>query len=211
MRILIADDHGILREGLKLQIEQQGWEVVGEATNEREAILLNRELKPDIIILDISMPEINGVEAAEKILDESDTKIIVLSMYSQKDFIVKMLHLGVQGYVLKTYFFDEILHAIESVSVGKKYLSPQVTEVVIDNVMHPSEEIIDHAHMSDRDMKIIKMLAENKTVKQIAIELNVSSKTIDARRRKIIEDLGFEGMGDLIKYAIRMGLTAIEN
>lgn len=214
MNILIADDHGVVREGLRRMIsEQPDMEVVGEAENGQMAVKLAKELIPDVILMDISMPDINGIEATRLILKENPAiKIIVLSMHSEKRFVIEMLQAGALGYVLKSYLFDEVLRAIDVVRSNGYYLSPQITGVVVedytDKEVLPGKSLV--SGLTARERKIIQLVAEGLTTKQIALRLKISPKTADANRRHAMKKLSIDNVAKLTKYAIREGLTAAE-
>jgi two-component system response regulator NreC len=214
MNILIADDHGVVREGLKRMIsEQPDMEVVGEAENGQVTVKLARELIPDVILMDISMPNLNGIEAARFILKENPAiKIIALSMHSEKRFVIEMLRAGALGYVLKSYLFDEVLRAIEVVRRNDYYLSPKITDVIVED--YTSEEALPDKSLASgltaREREIIRLVAEGLTTKQIALRLKISPKTADASRRRAMKKLDIDNVAKLTKYAIREGLTAAE-
>jgi len=214
MRILIADDHGIMREGLRSLIEKQDdMEVVGEAEDGQMVVELARELSPDVIIVDITMPNLNGVDAARQILKENeDAKIIALSMHSNRLFVTKMLQTGVLGYVLKSYLFDELVKAIYAVSSKKYYLSPQITDFLVEDCIDKVPEACESGseRLTDRDRHMLQLLSEGQSSKQIAIRLGISPKTADAKRRQIMDKLGIYSVAELTKYAVREGLTSLE-
>lgn len=214
MRILIVDDHGIVREGLKSLIEQQTeMEVVGEAENGEIAVQLTRELSPDIVIMDVSMPNLNGVEATRYILQEKpDAKIIILSMHINRHIVKKSLEAGASGYVLKSNLFDELLNALEAVKTHGFYLSPRITGVVVENyrTQQTAGTIQEPSKLTARERQILQLVAEGKTIKEIARILHVSPKTADANRRQIMNKLEISNTAELIKYALREGLTSLE-
>jgi DNA-binding NarL/FixJ family response regulator len=214
MRILIADDHGIMREGLRALIEKQpDMEVVGEAKDGQMVVELARELSPDVIIVDITMPNLNGVDAARQILEENvDARIIALSMHSNKLFVTKMLQTGVLGYVLKSYLFDELVKAIYSVAANKYYLSPQITDVLVEDCIGQVPTACESAseRLTEREIQMLQLLSEGQSSKQIALNLRISPKTVDAKRRRIMDKLGIYSVAELTKYAVREGLTSLE-
>jgi len=214
MRILIADDHGVVREGMKVLIENQpDMEVVGEAEDGLMVTQLAKELSPYVIIMDISMPNLNGVEATRLILTENpDIRVIALSVHLDKHFVTQMLKAGASGYVLKSCLFDEVLRALRTVNRRERYLSPKITDVVLDDYIHYMATYNKSAddQLTARERQIVQMLAEGKSTKQIASRLHISPKTSDANRRQIMNKLGISSLAELTKYAIRKGLTSTE-
>lgn len=214
MRILIADDHGIVRQGLKSLIDKQPeMEVIAEAEDGRVALEMTKELSPDIVIMDISMPELNGTEAIRLInRDCRDVKTIALSMHADKQIVREVLEAGASAYVLKSYLFDELIRALETVAQGRLYLSPQITNVVIDDYVRKSDKTkpAEIPKLTSRERQIIQLVAEGKTIKQIARVLHISPKTADANRRQIMNKLNMSSVAELTKYAIREGLTSLD-
>jgi DNA-binding NarL/FixJ family response regulator len=213
IRILLADDHGIIRQGLRSLLEKEpDMQVVGEAEDGRRAIELVNECSPDIVIMDITMPNLNGVEATRHITGESSkSKVIALSIHSNRRFVADMLKAGASGYILKECLSDELVQAIRTVSTGGRYLSPRITDVVIDDYVKrlsttPESRI---ATLTARERQVLQLLAEGKSTKQIALDLHVSSKTIEANRRRIMEKLDIHSIAELTKYAVREGLTSL--
>jgi two-component system response regulator NreC len=214
MRILIADDHGIVREGLRSMIEKEpDMEVVGEAEDGMETVELAKQLSPDVIVMDISMPNLNGIEATRLILSENPKiKIIVLSIHVEKHIVKEILSAGAAGYVLKTYLFEELSRALRSVMVNGYYLSPKVTSIVVGEYLDDSAKIHtgDKVKLTDREREVLQLIAEGKTSKQIALILHVSPKTIETHRRKLLDKIEVSGVAELTKYAIREGITSVE-
>ncbi|MCX5705838.1 MAG: response regulator transcription factor [Candidatus Omnitrophica bacterium] len=215
IKILIVDDHGILRAGVKLIIDQtDDMKIVGQACNGHEGIELARKLKPDVVLMDISMPGLNGIEATKEIVSENpDIKILALSAYCNRRFIKDMLKAGVSGYALKDTMADELIYAIKSVHAGQRYLSEKVTKLVVDDYTQggssdSAEKLLDK--LTNRERGLLQLIAENKTTKETAKLLHVSVKTIEARRLNIIKKLGVSGTAELTKIAIREGLTSID-
>jgi DNA-binding NarL/FixJ family response regulator len=216
IRVLIADDHKIMLAGLRSLLEKQtDIEVVGEADNGRKAVQMAQEKKPDVIVMDVSMPDLNGIEATKQIIESlPETRVIALSMHSDKRFVMGMLRAGASGYLLKDCASQELANAIDQVAGGKKYLSSEITGVVIDDFLlggGSSEEVATAAsQLSPREREVLQLIAEGWSTKQIASHLYVSIKTIETHRRQIMKKLDLHSIADLTKYAIREGLTSIE-
>ena len=214
MRILIADDHGIVREGLKSLIEQQpDMEVIGEAKDGNTAVQLTKELSPDVVIMDVSMPNLNGVEATKYIIQHKpDVKVILLSMHTDSHIVKESLKAGASGYVLKSYLFDELLNALKAVQANGYYLSPRITGVIVESYRAEQQvdALLESQKLSARERQILQIIAEGRTIKEIAQILHISSKTADANRRRIMNKLNIFNTADLTKYAIREGLTSLE-
>jgi len=214
INIVLADDHKVLRHGLSQAIKsEQDMEITGQAENGYEAIKLAQELVPDIVIMDIAMPELNGIEATRQILKtHPQVKIIALSMHSNKKFIHEMFKAGARGYLLKDCEYSELINAIRIVMSNKTYLSPSITGVVIENYMMQGapENQNAFAILSDREREVLQLIAEGKTTKQVARMLHVSPKTVEGHRTRIMHKLDIDNIANLTKYAIREGLTSAE-
>jgi two-component system response regulator NreC len=215
IRIVLADDHGITRQGLHSLLENEpDFEVIGEAEDGREAIDLVRKLQPDILLTDISMPNLNGIDATRQVVHEfPETKIIALSIHSNKAFITDMLRAGASGYVLKECLFEEVIEAVTTVMAGGKYLSKKVAGVVVTEYIKnlSSEPQSPLESLTTREREVLQLVAEGNTTKQIALALHVSVKAIEAHRHKIMSKLGARSIADLVKIAISGGLTSIES
>ncbi|TET34466.1 MAG: response regulator transcription factor [Planctomycetota bacterium] len=213
-RVLLADDHTIVRAGLRNLLERQsGVEVVGEAGNGREAVKLSRELSPDIIVMDISMPELNGIEATRQIMSATPSaKVLVLSVHSDKRFVANALAAGASGYLLKNCAIDELMLAIQTVCEDQTYLSIKIADVLVKDYVKQLTGADSGARpvLSPRECEVLQLLAEGKTTKQIAASLHLSPKTVESHRRQIMEKLGIHSIAELTKYAIRAGLTSLE-
>jgi len=213
-RILLADDHKITRQGLRSLLEkQQDMEVVAEAENGREAVRLAGEMAPDVIIMDVTMPDLNGIEATKQILSLSpDIKIIALSMHSDSTFVTEMLKSGAAGYLLKDCAFEELTRAIRTVIDDKTYLSPSISGVVVEDYLQRLSKADFAAPdiLSDREREVLQLMAEGNSTKQIALKLHISVKTVETHRRQIMSKLDIHTVAELTKYAIKKGLTSLE-
>ena len=210
VQILLVDDHRIIREGLRSLVEtHQGMAVVGEAQNGRDAIGLAEKLRPHIVVMDVSMPELNGMEATRQIVSKvPGVKVIALSMHSERQFVSKMLEAGASGYLLKECAFEDIAEAIRHVMAGGIYLNPKIAGVVVGEYverLHKKNASADR--LSPREREVLQLIAEGRRTKQIASGLQVSVKTIETHRRNIMEKLGIHTVAGLTKYAIREGIT----
>ena len=213
-RIVIADDHQIVRQGLQSLIKNENdLEVVGVADNGRRALQMARRLKPDVVIMDIAMPELNGIDAARQIVNEvPGVKIIALSMHSDRHFVEEMLRAGVMGYLLKESAFEELIKAVRVVCAGKKYLSPDVTEIVLRDFLAPpgGKGAETERGLTLREREVLQLIAEGRATKEIAERLHISVKTIETHRRNIMDKLNLHTVAELTKYAVRHGITSIE-
>ncbi len=214
LRILLADDHKIIREGIRhLIAKERDMEVVGEAENGRSAVELAKKLAPDIILMDISMPVMNGIEATRAILAKNaKAKVICLSMYGDKRFLSEMFSGGACGYLMKDCKFEEIAAAIRAVTSGQVYLAPRIAGgMVKDYLLQASrEETRLLSSLTPREREVLQLIAEGKTTKQIAVLCKVSIKTIETHRIRIMKKLEIYNLPQLTKYAIREGITSLE-
>ena len=214
IRILIADDHQIVRQGLRMLLAvESDMEVVAEADNGRKALRLAQELYPDVIIMDISMPDLNGIEATRQLLGHSPTtKVIALSMHSDSLFVMNMIRAGASGYLLKDCAMEELVKAIRTVVGNKTYLSPGVSDIVIRDFVSGWQTTATSAFnvLSTREREVLQLMAEGKSTNQIADNLCVSVKTVEAHRKQVMNKLGIHSVAELTKYAIRQGLTSLE-
>lgn len=213
-RIVLADDHKIIRDGLKALLEKEREiEIVAEAENGRQALQLVRKLAPDVVIMDISMPDLNGIDATRQITAEQPTvKVIALSMHSQRQFVDGMLRAGVSAYLLKDTAFEELVKAVRIVLSGKKYLSPDVTDIVFQDYQQPAapDGAIPAVELTLREREVLQLIAEGIATKSIASRLNISVKTVETHRKHIMEKLDLHTVAELTKYAIREGITSLE-
>ena len=214
-RIIIADDHQIVREGLRTLLEQEpDMEVVGEADNGRTALTLVREIVPDVIVMDVKMPDLNGIEATFQILSEfPQIKIIALSMYTDRRFILNMLRAGALGYLLKECAFEELVKAIRLAMTNRTYLSPGISDVVIKDYFTETPDASRSVFgvLTAREREVLQLLSEGKRTSRIAELLHISVKTVETHRQQIMHKLKMRSVAELTKYAIREGLTSVEH
>lgn len=205
-RILLADDHLIVRQGLRSILEKELYTVVGEAGDGREAIRLAQELSPDIAVLDLSMPLLNGLDAAREIVKVSpQTKVILLTMHTEDPYVMDALRAGIRGYVLKTQAAQDLVQAIREVSRGSMYLSPGISRALVEAYLAKSELPPDP--LTPREREVLQLVAEGKTTKEAAAVLGVSVKTAESHRTRIMEKLDIHETASLVRYAIRRGLV----
>jgi DNA-binding NarL/FixJ family response regulator len=214
IKVLLVDDHAIIREGLRSLIEKQpGLEVIADTDDGRKALDLVQKLLPNIVIMDITMPGLNGIEATRQITAEfPEVKVIALSIHSKRRFVADMLSAGATGYILKECLFDELVQAIKAVAAGGRYLSPRITDVVVSDYVKRLSATTESPFeaLKTREREVLQLVAEGKSTKQISLELHVSTKTIEANRRQIMEKLNIHSVAELTKYAVREGLTTLE-
>ncbi len=215
IRIVIVDDHKIVRDGLcALLARQDDMEVIAEASEGREAVRLVKELSPDVVIMDITMPDLNGIEAMRQIGNHVPaTRVLALSMHSDRRFVLEALRAGASGYLLKDCAFEELNYAINAVVKNQKYLSPGITNVVIeDYVCHQAVPVTaTEPGLTPREREVLQLLAEGKDAKEIATCLQVSAKTVETHRTRLMNKLNMHSIAGLTKYAIREGLSALES
>ena len=205
-QILLADDHLVIREGLKALLERGGLKVVGEASDGREAVRMATQLKPDVAVLDISMPGLNGLDACRELLNSSPkTRSIVLTMHKEEQYVTDALRAGAKGYVLKTQAGTELLQAINEVCRGGVYLSPGVSRTVVDAYLTKSELPPDP--LTARERQVLQLIGEGKTTKEVAVVLGVSTKTAETHRTRLMQKLDIHETAGLVRYAIRRGLV----
>jgi two-component system response regulator NreC len=205
VRVLLADDHQIVRQGLRALLEREGFTVVGEAADGREAVRLAQDLHPDVVVLDLAMPSLNGVDAAREILQASPrTKAILLTMHTEDQYVLPALRAGISGYVLKTKAAADLIQAISEVSRGMTYLSPGVSGVVVQAYLAKTDLPPDP--LSSREREVLQLIAEGRTTKEVAALLGVSVSTAESHRSRIMEKLDIHETASLVRYAIRKGL-----
>ncbi|MFA5973698.1 MAG: response regulator transcription factor [Lentimicrobiaceae bacterium] len=214
IKVLLAEDHTILRKGLCSLLENEyGIEVVGEAENGREAIEKTELLHPDVLVLDISMPLLNGIEVTRQLKKKfPDLKILILTMHATDEFVFEVLNAGAKGYVIKKAAPDELVSAIHAVSVGQSYFSPEISKMLLDRVtetgpMH--DESIIYKILTEREREILQLVAEGHSSREISEMLFISIKTVENHRANIMEKLGLHNLAELIKYAINKGIIQL--
>jgi two-component system response regulator NreC len=214
IKILVADNHRVVREAVcSLLRNEFGMDIVGEAEDGRTAIQLARELKPDVVVIEVSLPNLNGIEATRQIINElPQTKVISLSARSDRRSVREMLKAGASGYVPKRCAFEELVCAIQNVVLNRTYLSSHISGMVVEEYLHRSEEQYEesaYSLLTDREREVLQLIAEGKSTKVIARELFVSPKTIEWHRRQLMKKLGVDSVAELVKYAISEGLTSV--
>ncbi len=213
VRILIVDDHRMFREGLKALLERDPTKkVIGEADNGRTALTLIDELQPDLVVMDVGMPQLNGIDATRLIRSKSrQVKVIALSVHSDRRFIAGMLQAGASGYLLKDCAFEELSSALDTVISGKTYVSPQIAGTIVDDYVEHlgATKKMEKLALSQQERCVLQLLTEGKSTKEIARNLHVSVKTIETHRKHIMDKLNLYSVADLTKYAIREGVTSL--
>ena len=215
IKVLIADDHQIVRQGLRTLLEREpDLKVVAQSEDGRSTVRLARELAPEVIIMDVAMPDLNGIEATRQIVTERpQVKVIALSMYADRRFVVNMLKAGASGYLLKDCAYEELVRAIRVVLAHKTYLSPGVTDIVVRDYVQggPTDQGASvFSLLSPREREVLQLMSEGKSTNKIADSLHVSVKTIETHRQQVMHKLNIHNVAGLTKYAIREGLTSVE-
>jgi len=213
IRILLADDHAILRRGLRALLDRESdMEVLGEAADGRDTVRAVEQLRPDVVVLDITMPNLNGIEAARQIQAKgSATAIIILSMHSDEGYVLRALRAGARGYLLKDAVEGELIQAIRVVAGGKAYFSPEVSKLLVeDYVMGMRERGLEDRYdlLTPREREILQVLAEGRSSKDIAKLLDLSSYTVDTHKANLMQKLSLHSMAELILYAVRRGIIS---
>lgn len=212
-RIFLVDDHKLMREGLlKLLEKESAMEVIGEADNGRVAIQLVKKLLPDVVIMDVAMPDLNGIEATRQIVSKiPGVRIIALSMHSNRQYVIEMFKAGASGYLLKECAFEELIRAVRNVILGRTYLCPRVSNIIVEDYGQRFLTTDSSAYtlLTPRQREVISLLAEGKSTKQIAFHLGVSIKTVETHRQQIMDRLDIHNLAGLIKYALHEGLTSL--
>ncbi|MEX2299751.1 MAG: response regulator transcription factor [Bryobacterales bacterium] len=206
IRILLADDHAVVRQGFgRILAAQSDLEVIGEVGNGREAVDLAEQLKPDVVVMDVSMPELNGIEATRRLMKAAPrTRVLALSMHKDSVYVREILRAGAQGFLLKDANDLDLLAAVRAVGQGQGYISPSVSEAVLSDYRKHVTDPIDL--LTSREREVLQLIAEGKTNKEIAAALNLSVYTVDAHRGRIMEKLNLHSTGEIVRFAMRNGL-----
>lgn len=216
LRIVVADDHELVRRGIRelLQI-QRGWKVVGEAAGGREAVEKVKKLKPDVAILDITMPDMDGLEATRQIRDVAETRVLILTMHESDQMVRRVLEAGARGYVLKSDMAIHLVQAVKDLAHGKISLTPKVSEIVLEGFLKVGVRAKpigqSQPQPTPREAEIIRLLAEGKANKEIAMKLGIAVRTVETHRGRIMMKMGFHSLSDLIHYAIHDKMIAVES
>ena len=216
IRILIAEDHLMVRAGIRALLEKAGdINILGEASNGHEAVEMTQQLKPDVLIMDIMMPRMNGIQAAENIRElKLSTHILLLSMYADAGFVHQALHCGVKGYVLKSSVSDELLWAVRAVANGQTFLSSPISEIVVESAIHPhvsGTESDPLSNLSPREKEILQLIAEEHTSGEIAKMLFISEKTVEKHRARLMEKLSVRNLAGLVRLAVKYHLVDLDS
>ncbi len=217
IRILLADDHALVRAGIRALVQRvPGLEVVGEASNGREAFRLVKDCEPDVVLMDVSMPELNGLDAIPRILKyNSNVAVIILSMHANREYVMRALQAGAAGYVLKNAAVDELEAAIRAVARGVKYLTPAISDQVVAGVTSgktdPAGGAVPPDALTQRQREILQLIAEGRTTREIAETLHISIKTVETHRTMLMDRLNLHDVASLVRYAIRVGLVTLEH
>jgi len=212
IRVLLADDHAVVRDGLRALLEAQpGIDVVGDVANGREAVREARQLRPDVIVMDIAMPDLNGIEATLQIQDVSPSaRILILSMHSTTEHIFRALQAGARGYLLKDSAGTEVVEAVRAVHAGRRYLSQKIAATVIDDYIAERHRTSPLDSLSRRERQILQLIAEGKTSAEVGAMLFLSPKTVDTYRSRMMHKLGIGDLPNLVKFAIQNGITQLD-
>jgi two-component system, NarL family, response regulator NreC len=213
VRILLADDHTVVRQGLRSALEHQpAFEVVGEAADGSQAMSLAASLTPDVVVMDIAMPNLNGVEATRQMVSKQPSiSVVILSMYSDETYVMRALKAGARAYLLKDSAFTDLIHAIESVSQGKSYFSPKISRILAEDYVRALKQkgsVDTYELLTPREREILQLLAEGKSNKEVATKLNISLYTVETHRGRILQKLNLHSAAELVLYAVRKGIIS---
>ena len=204
-RLLLADDHALIRQGLRALLEKQGFQIVCEASDGQEALRSVQKTQPDVAIIDISMPILNGVDAARELKKSAPkTKIILLTQHDEDQYVTEALRAGVKGYVLKSQAGADLVHAIKEVCRGSVYLSPNISRAVVDAYLSKTDDPTDP--LSGREHQVLQLVGEGNSTKDIALRLGITAKTAESHRARLMKKLDIHETASLVRYAIRHGL-----
>lgn len=218
MKILLCDDHGIVRDGLRAILAEHGLEVVGEASSGREAIAMAARLRPSVVLMDISMPDLNGVLATQRLLVEApQSKVIALSMHADHRYVTAMFRAGASGYVVKNSLSEELIQAIRWVTSNRRYVSPTIVGVDLEQSPAPAPVATSEGRsalaikvLSAREREVLQLIAEGMSTKEIATALDIATSTVETHRRQLMDKLDLRTVAELTKYALREGLTSLD-
>jgi two-component system response regulator NreC len=213
LRILLADDHIVMRTGLRALLERQpNLEVVGESENGRETVELAASLRPDVVVMDVGMPVLNGIEAAKMIVTQSpSTAVVILSMHADESYVMRALSAGARGYLLKDSGAADLISAIHAVSQGKSFFSPKVSRILAEDyvrVLKQKGAVDTYDLLTGREREILQLLAEGKANKEVATDLNISTYTVETHRSHILQKLNLHNSAELVLYAVRKGIIS---
>jgi two-component system, NarL family, response regulator NreC len=213
LRILLADDHIVMRTGLRALLERQpNLEVVGESENGRETVALAASLKPDVVVMDVGMPVLNGIEATQTIVTQNSTvAVVILSMHADESYVMRALKAGARGYLLKDSAAADLIGAIQAISQGKSFFSPKVSRILAEDyvrVLKQKGAVDTYDLLTSREREILQLLAEGKTNKEVATALNISPYTVDTHRSHILQKLNLHNSAELVLYAVRKGIIS---
>lgn len=207
MKVLLADDHGVVRKGLRFLLELEGIEVAGEAADGREAVKMTEELSPDVVVMDIAMPQLNGIDAAAQIVKKNPrTGVIMLSMHADETYVLRALAAGARGYLLKDSAETDLLRAVEAVSKGKSFFSPSIAQTLLEDYMrYLNQRGLSDSYdlLTDREKEVLQLLAEGRSNKEVAATLGLSLYTVETHRTNMMQKLNLHNTAEIVLYAVR--------